>query len=180
MAFGLGFRGAMKTRTRSPDPEMWSDDLAWFIECGEAALGARSVQGSIVARLERGGAEGSPNADPYSDEQLGFGPVHRGHGLVERYRRLARPWALLDARSRSVHLAYYSTGARLPRGARARLGQLAPVAFAFVAESQVKELADACQKGGQALDVARKRAEARVRKAHRAWIEVRASLWDVA
>jgi hypothetical protein len=82
------------------------DDLAWFLECGGAAMGERGTLGGIVSALEHGGhAGGVPRTDLYDDRQLGWG--RNVVGEVERHRWLLTAWNALTPETQGVLLARY-------------------------------------------------------------------------
>jgi hypothetical protein len=84
------------------------EDLAWFLECGDSVLGARGTLGGTIAALEMGshGGSATPNTDPYSDAQVGWG--RHVHGQVERHRWLRTAWLALEPATQRLLLARYT------------------------------------------------------------------------
>lgn len=93
----------------------FDDDLAWFLTCGDAAMGKRGTLGGIVSALEHGGHPGGvPNTDLYTDQQVGWG--NSVYGDVEKHRWLERAWRLLSEATRNVLLARYTAPRAQYRG----------------------------------------------------------------
>lgn len=83
------------------------EDLAWLLECGDSALGARGTLGGTIAALELGGhSGGTPNTDLYDDAQIGWG--RHVYGDVERHRWLLSAWLALESATRETLLARYT------------------------------------------------------------------------
>ncbi len=88
-------------------PKDFDEDLAWFLTCGDAAMGKRGTLGGIVSALEHGGHPGGvPNTDLYNEQQLGWGKFM--YGEVERHRWLERAWGALSETTRDVLMARYT------------------------------------------------------------------------
>jgi hypothetical protein len=85
----------------------FDDDLAWFLTCGDAAMGKRGTLGGIVSALEHGGHPGGvPNTDLYTDQQVGWGKSV--YGDVEKHRWLERAWLALSDESKATLAARYT------------------------------------------------------------------------
>jgi hypothetical protein len=82
------------------------EDLAWFLECGGAALGERGTLGGIVSALEHGGHSGGvPNTDLYTDQQIGW--ARHVYGDIEKHRWLTTAWLAVSVESQRTLLARY-------------------------------------------------------------------------
>lgn len=93
----------------------FDDDLAWFLTCGDAAMGKRGTLGGIVSALEHGGHPGGvPNTDLYTDQQVGWGGSV--YGDVEKHRWLERAWRGLSESAKSVLMARYTAPRAQYRG----------------------------------------------------------------
>lgn len=145
----------------------YNREIEWFLLSAAAELGERSNMGSFLARMDRGGASADANSDPYTDQQIGFGPRWRGRGSVERARAVARIWCELRSSDQRVLRAYYLPARNLPPGAAGRLSKYAGVSFLLTADPGA--LASACQRGDSALRAARDGAVRAVRAAHAAF-----------
>lgn len=85
--------------------ELYSAELDWYVTQRDAACGVRSSLGGQIAALERGGAAGTPNSDPYTDGQVGMGPVRVRAFTLDR--RIGPRWGRLSHAHRGVLVCYY-------------------------------------------------------------------------
>jgi hypothetical protein len=152
------------------DPELYSHDVDWLLNCAAAALGFRGTTGSVIACIERGGATGSNDHEHVTDEQLGW----HNHlvSAPARYRTLVRVWSSTPGWARGVLEVHYATRSSWPRGVQGQLGQLAGVALALVEGDELSRLLRACEAGRQRdLRPVLAAAEKAVRTAHRAFYD---------
>lgn len=183
---------------KQPDHEAYDCDLEWLLVAGDAALGERGTLAATIAVLEIGGSGegGVPNTDPYTDHQVGWGPMSVGY--VERHRWLTDAWRRLTQHERGVLAACYSApnadarsdegfgardrwvdgehcrGSHRPThaGAQAQLGRYAALAFALTDDPAA--LLIACQQpgkgtAGRQIREALKGARSEAIAAHKAW-----------
>lgn len=182
----------------SKDPELYSHELDWWLNCRDAACGFRSSMSGTVATIERGGHSGGGGSTdaagsyihPYHDGQTSFG---KGQSVAfARDRKMRRRWQHLSDRAQTVFAVHY-TGAwpsgsndsdarqRWPLGVESRLGQMAAVTLYLAAERDIglegrptiARVLKACEKGNDAgLRAWKVLAEKEIRIAHRSYYEV--------
>jgi hypothetical protein len=118
----------------STDRELWSEDLAWFLLQGDAALGAKGTLGSVVSVVQHGGVSGCTGSSSAHDamiDRIGGDLVdQRASGNhVVRHGRLAKCWHALPIEHRRVLVAHYVGTAAANGTVVWRLGLLAGVAI---------------------------------------------------
>lgn len=73
---------ASRKRVREPTPAVLNE-IRWYLEHGEAALGARGGQGVVLGMAESGFNHGRPGAG-VTDRRFGLGPGGNGEATRER------------------------------------------------------------------------------------------------
>ena len=168
----------MRPSSSITDPELFNRDVHWLLNVADSALGSRSNHGTVVSILEHGGfPTGVPNTDLYSGQQIGWCP---GDGDVERWRKLIGIWNRTTRETRFWLTAHYA-GMRndLPDAVWARvsgaLGDFAMAAMWVYEDKERVRLITACVDEGRAgradiIKAAVKKADGKVREAHRGWL----------
>lgn len=161
----------------SPLPtELWCEDLEWWFQARDALCGHKSVLGAQISALERGGAPGTPDADPYTDAQLGWGSS--AYGVFARDREIYRAWTRLDRSTQIVLAAYYSPRIQLRQKRATEMDITDPPGLGSVAALLVPRVL------GKKLEILKLKlaAEKLVRAAHKAYYVIRgedARAWAV-
>jgi hypothetical protein len=170
----------MRPASSITDPELFNRDVHWLLNVADSALGSRSNHGTVVSILEHGGfPTGVPNTDLYSGQQIGWCP---GDGDVERWRKLIGVWNRTARETRFWLTAHYA-GMRndLPDAVWARvsgaLGDFAMAAMWVYEDKERVRLISACMDESRAgrseiIASAVRKAEKKVREAHRGWARV--------
>jgi hypothetical protein len=155
------------------DPELWSSDIDWLLNCAPSILGLRGTTGAVIACIERGAASSSGDHEHITDEQVGWG--ERANATA-RWRRLSKLWQATPSWARGLLEIHYSTRSTWPRGVQGQLGQLANVALALCEPDELRRLLKACEAGRQRdIGPTLRAAERAVRRAHAAFYEVQQS-----
>lgn len=161
------------------DPLLWDQDLDWYLNCSDSAIGYRSSFASLVARIEGQGSSGENLAN---ERLLQLTSSYTYGSPLAKIRSLRPRWASLDSHTRDVLSSHYTltskvdeaTGfRRFPRGVESRLGQLAGVALYLAQLSgTLKALLIDCERQrGPTLEDAKGNALEVIRAAHKAWVE---------
>lgn len=189
-------RNTAEDQERSRRAELYSHEIDWWLTQRDAMCGVRSTLGGQVMALERGGAGGFPNSDPYHDGQVGMG---RWAVAAFDLDRLIRPrWFALDKESQNVLMVYYfgrsqgsdgddhgkdfkthgyTNRSKFPPGVEAVFGQFASMAMFFDAPA-ARDLGTRAS-GSPSIEIRHRvekllaRSENAVRKAHRAYYAIR-------
>lgn len=162
---------------RPKDPELYSADVDWLLNCAAATLGLRGTTGAVIACIERGGASASGDHEHITDEQLGW--HHHVRSAPARYRELARVWSATPTWARGLLEIHYGSRSSWPKGVQGRLGQLSGVALALVEGAELQKLLAACEHGRERdYALVLTAAEKAVRAAHRAFYDARQAQLD--
>lgn len=101
---------AEKRRERMvDDDEVYSPELAWYLQSRDAACGVRSSLGGQIEAIGRGGGPGSATTDLYNESQsdLRSSPKPGSRGRFFRDRVMLSRWKLLDRKTQEVLVAHY-------------------------------------------------------------------------
>lgn len=103
-------QAAEKRRERMvDDDEVYSPELAWYLQSRDAACGVRSSLGGQIEAIGRGGGGGVPTSDLYNESQsdLRSSPKPGSRGRFFRDRVMLSRWKLLDRKTQEVLVAHY-------------------------------------------------------------------------
>jgi hypothetical protein len=154
-------------RTRH-DPELYDDDLEWFVNGYDREMGRSGTLSATIAALEHGGHV-SAGADTI---EAMIERLARSVPAVARARRVVRRWSRLSTATRDILLAHYGSLGELPARSDALLGEFAKVALALASREadELRRVLRALARGDSGFLAPRRRAAERaVRAAHKAW-----------